>query len=252
MHANFYICKKPLMLSDEQQLAKLRGAIKALPAPPSLIVIDTLAQTFDGDENASSVVSAYLRLINSELREPFGATVIVVHHTGHNDDKRPRGSSAFTANLDFVLKAVRPSEDAMQTKLTITKMKDGERLSDLHFSLTKEHLGFDEDGDAIASLVATHEPAPRAGRMVQLSDAEWRKVQDEVARKPWRKDYQTKAEWVGNAFASALNIDIADKKRIEALIDQALAEGILATEEKKVGRPGRPVKFVIVGEWIEP
>ena len=251
MHANFYICKKPLMLSDEQQLAKLRGAIKALPAPPSLIVIDTLAQTFDGDENASSVVSAYLRQINSELREPFGATVVVVHHTGHNDEKRPRGSSAFTANLDFVLKAVRPSEDAMQSKLTVTKMRDGERLNDLHFAVTKEHLGFDEDGDAISSLVATHEPAPRAGRMVQLSDAEWRKVQDVVSRGVWRASSQA-ADYVGHAFEKALGIAAMQKAQIFALYDQGIADGLLKVERRPVAPGGRQVPFVIVGDWIEP
>ena len=163
MPGQFYICKKPLVLSDEQQIAKLRGAIEGLPAPPSLIVIDTLTQTFSGDENASSDVSAYLRLINSELREPFGATVIIVHHTGHNDGERPRGSSAIMANLDFVLGAFKPSKDAMQAKLTVTKMKDGERLNDLHFALTKEHLGFDED-QANALIIADGRLTGEVGR----------------------------------------------------------------------------------------
>ena len=252
MPGQFYICKKPLVLSDEQQIAKLRGAIEGLPAPPSLIVIDTLTQTFNGDENASSDVSAYLRLINSELREPFGATVIIVHHTGYSDAKRPRGSSAIMANLDFVLGAFKPSKDAMQAKLTVTKMKDGERLNDLHFALAKEHLGFDEDGDAITSLVATYEAAPASGGKVQFSDADWRKVQDMVARKPWRKDHQTKAAWVGHVFAVALNLNVVgEKKQIKTLIDQAIAEGILAIEEKKAGRSRDPVKFVIVGDWVE-
>ena len=140
----------------------------------------------------------------------------------------------------------------MQSKLTVTKMKDGERLNDLHFSLTKEHLGFDEDGDAISSLVATYEAATLPGKVVQLSDADWRRVQDAVSRGHWRKDHQTKDAWVGNAFAGALNMDLADKLQINALIEQAIAEGVLAIEEKKVGRRRNTVKFVIVGHWIEP
>ncbi len=250
MPRNVYVCTTPLILSADDDIKRLRGAIKALPAPPSLIVIDTLAQTFDGDENASSDVSAYLRQINSELREPFGATVIVVHHTGHNDGKRPRGSSAITANLDFVLKAVRPSEDVMQSKLTVTKMKDGERLNDLHFSLTKEHLGFDEDGDAITSLVATHDPAPRAGRIVKLSDADWRKVQDVVSRGVWRASSQA-ADYVGHAFEKALGIAATQKAQISALVDQGVADGLLKVERRPVAPGGRQVPFVIVGDWIE-
>ena len=249
MPGNVYICRKPLVLSDERQIAVLRASIETLQAPPSLIVIDTLTQTFDGDESASSDVSAYLRLVNAELREPFGATVIIVHHTGHNDGKRPRGSSAIMANLDFVIGAFRPSEDAMQVKLTVTKMKDGERLNDLHFALTQEHLGFDDDGDAITSLVATHEAAPPAvvGR---VSDGDWRRVQEVVARKPWRLDPQTKDEWVGHAFVEALGINISRKRQITALIKQAIDEGILRIYEKpKSGR--NPLKFVIVGDPIE-
>ena len=251
MPGNVYICRKPLVLSDERQIAVLRASIEDLQAPPSLIVIDTLTQTFDGDESASSDVSAYLRLVNAELREPFGATVIIVHHTGHNDGKRPRGSSAIMANLDFVIGAFRPSEDAMQTKLTVSKMRDGERLNDLHFAVTKEHLGFDEDGDAISSLVATHEPAPRAGRMVQLSDAEWRKVQDVVSRGVWRASSQV-ADYVGHAFEKALGIAAMQKAQISALYDQGIADGLLKVERRPVAPGGRQVPFVIVGEWIEP
>ena len=251
MPGQFYICKKPLVLSDEQQIAKLRGAIEGLPAPPSLIVIDTLTQTFNGDENASSDVSAYLRLINSELREPFGATVIIVHHTGYSDAKRPRGSSAIMANLDFVLQAVRPSEDAMQAKLTVTKMKDGERLNDLHFALAKEHLGFDEDGDAITSLVATYQAAPASGGKVQFSDAEWRKVQHVVSRGVWRASSQV-ADWVGHALAKALGIDAADKQLISTHLAQALTDGLLKIERRRAAPGGRQVPFVIVGDWIEP
>ena len=247
---NVYVCTTPLTLSANDDIKRLRCEMEALQPPPSLIVIDTLSQTFEGDESASSDVSAYIRSINTELRDPFGATIIIVHHTGHNDGKRPRGSSAITANLDFVLGAFKPSEEAMQTRLSVTKMRDGERRDDLHFTLTKEHLGFDEDGDAITSLVANHEPAPPSGGMVQLSDAEWRRVQDVVSRKDWRKDAQTGADWVGHAFAEALNMNIAEKKQINALINQAIAKGILALDERPQ-RGGKNVKFVIVGDWIE-
>ena len=136
----------------------LKREIAGLDEIPSIIIIDTLSQTFNGDENSASDVGAYLRLINSEIRAGFNATVIVIHHTGHNATERPRGSSALTANLDFVLGVFKPDPEMMQAKLIVTKMKDGDRLEDMYFDLSRLVLGVDQDGDEVSSLIAEHNP----------------------------------------------------------------------------------------------
>ena len=155
---NLRICTTPLLLSAEDEVAMLKREIAGLDEIPSVIIIDTLSQTFNGDENSASDVGAYLRLINSEIRAGFNATVIVVHHTGHNAIERPRGSSALTANLDFVLGVFKPDPEMMQAKLIVTKMKDGDRLEDMYFDLSRLVLGVDQDGDEVSSLIAEHNP----------------------------------------------------------------------------------------------
>lgn len=137
------------------QAHELREAIDALKIRPSDIVVDTMSQTYSGEENSSTDVSAYLRTLGIELRDPFGATVLVIHHTGHVATERPRGSSAIIANTDFLYGVYR-DEKEMLTTLECVKQKDGDRWQPVSFGLHNQSLGLDSDGDEISSLVARH------------------------------------------------------------------------------------------------
>ena len=156
---NFHICTVPLLLSAKDEVAALRASIIALPEIPKLIVIDTLSQTFSGDENSSSDIASYLRMINSEIREPFGATVLVIHHSGHSASERPRGSSAITANVDFLLGCFRSNPEALNARLEVTKQKDGDKVKGLYFDLERRIIGRDEENEEISSLVAVYHDA---------------------------------------------------------------------------------------------
>jgi len=152
----FQYCRVPLLMSDPSEVASLRAAITALPIEPCLVVVDTLSQTYNGDENSASDVASYLRLINSEIRATFKCSVLVVHHTGHSAAERPRGSSALTSNLDYLLGAYRPEGGRMEARLGVHKMKDGEKLDDHYFEMKRLVMGRDEDGDEVSSLVADY------------------------------------------------------------------------------------------------
>lgn len=66
---------------------------------PDLIVIDTLASTFVGDENNVADMTAYL---NSTLNWRLEGTAILLVHHSNRADTGPRGSSAFKAGLDVL------------------------------------------------------------------------------------------------------------------------------------------------------
>ncbi len=142
-----------LLLGQAEALAQ---AIRLRGIEPSDIVVDTLSQTFDGNENAADEISGYLRSLRTHLAEPFGCTVTVIHHSGHSATERPRGSSAIQANVDFLFGVFRQGDDSMVATLECHKIKDGERFKPVDFTLSTEQLGTDEDGDPITSLVATH------------------------------------------------------------------------------------------------
>ena len=151
---NFHICRIPLLLTAKEEIGALRKSIAALQEIPILVIVDTLAMTFSGDENSSSDIGTYLRMINTEIKSAFNCTVIVVHHTGHNATERPRGSSAITANVDGLLGCYRSSPEGMNARLDVMKQKDGDAVKGMYFDLNRHKLGDDEDGDEISSLVA--------------------------------------------------------------------------------------------------
>jgi hypothetical protein len=209
---NFHVCVTPLLLAEEDQVSALREAIATLPLRPSLVVVDTLSQTFSGDENSSTDIANYLRLLNTHLRAAFGATVIVVHHTGHMASERPRGSSAITANLDFLLGCFRPNAESLAAQVEVIKQKDGDKLPAQYFELHREVLEKDEDGEEISSLTAAwhdavaacKESALRLNQYEQafldavkpgdtVSEIEWRKILNEMVdnaatrRSAWKR-----------------------------------------------------------------
>lgn len=130
-------------------------AAQAVGACPSLVVVDTLSQTYSGEENSANEMAAYLREIGLRFRALWQCSVMLVHHSGHQATERPRGSSAIRANLDFLLSVYRDEKEMLATVGCI-KQKDGDLFPDATFQLSIAQLGMDDDNDAITSLVARH------------------------------------------------------------------------------------------------
>lgn len=145
-------------------------AAQANGVTPALTIVDTLSQTFAGEENAAGEVAAYFRELGTRFRELWACAVLIVHHSGHTATERPRGSSAMRANVDFLL-GVHRDEKEMLATLSCGKQKDGEAFKDASFSLSTVTLGNDEDGDAITSLVARHLSGAEAVREAMAIEA---------------------------------------------------------------------------------
>ena len=133
--------------------ARVQEAVAALGIKPDLVVVDTLSQTFGGEENSAAEVSNYLRELGLWFRTSWQASVLIVHHIGHLATERPRGSSALRANVDFMCGVYRDEKEMLAT-LESVKSKDGELFPTTSFSLRIVELARDEDGDPITSLVA--------------------------------------------------------------------------------------------------
>lgn len=89
---------------------------------PALVIIDTVARALVGDENSSTDMGLLVECADW-IRSRFpGCTVLLVHHTGHSDKGRARGSSAFYAALDseVLMKPLQSGEVQMHA----TKCKD--------------------------------------------------------------------------------------------------------------------------------
>lgn len=130
-------------------------AAQAAGVSPSMVVVDTLSQTYSGEENSANEMAAYLREIGLRFRQLWQCAVLLIHHSGHQATERPRGSSAIRANLDFMFGVFRDEKEMLAT-VTSEKQKDGELFQDATFALSPHELGRDGDGDPITSLVARH------------------------------------------------------------------------------------------------
>jgi hypothetical protein len=131
------------------EAAQIRGL------SPALVVVDTLSQTYAGEENSANEMAAYFRELGNRFRALWQCAVLLLHHTGHQATERPRGSSAIRANLDFMLGVFRDEKEMLAT-LTCAKQKDGDVFADTMFSLSVQELGRDPDGEVLTSLVARH------------------------------------------------------------------------------------------------
>lgn len=129
--------------------------VQAHAMNPSLIIIDTLSQTFGGEENSANEIAAYMRELGRRFRDLWQCAVLVIHHSGHTATERPRGSSSIQANTDYLYGVFRDEKEMLAT-MSCSHRKGGASFDDVTFQLRKHVLGSDEDGDEISSLVARH------------------------------------------------------------------------------------------------
>lgn len=122
----------PVHVDSEQMELLLKRINDEIEERPSLIIIDTLARCFDGDENTQLDMGRFIGGIDT-IRHTFGTTVLVVHHTRLDGD-RERGNTAFRGAADTMI--AQTSEDGNpEIVLECRKQKDAEHFTDLRLQL---------------------------------------------------------------------------------------------------------------------
>lgn len=153
-HANEFSVPMDLMpdviadapdLKDPAHAAQIAAAI----GEAALVVIDTLAASFTGNENSGEDIGLVLRHCKF-IHEKTGAMVWLVHHSGKDETKGARGWSGLRAAADVEMEV---SQRGDVRTLSLTKLKDGDSDKKWGFTLKAVMLGTDEDGDAISSCV---------------------------------------------------------------------------------------------------
>ncbi|HGD7385771.1 TPA: helicase RepA family protein [Escherichia coli] len=191
---NLYLVNRPVFpvrREEMQEMIKAARDVKSKTGQPvRLIVIDTLARCFGGnDENDARDMGAFIEGCDVIKRET-GATLLVVHHSGKDDTKGARGSSAFRAALDAEFN-VRREGDGGAIILTCTKMKDAEEPKQAAFDLRPIELFTDRDGELISSLVVqdlpreAREPDPELADIKHLTGnhaALWQSIRSRKAK----------------------------------------------------------------------
>lgn len=121
---------------------------KKMTHHPQLIVVDTLARNFAGDENQAKDVGAFVEGCD-DLRRQLDAAVLVVHHMGVSTG-RERGTAALRNATFAMFKTSSPAYNDRgggSVKLECDRMKDAPMPKEVRVYFDTVALDADEHGD---------------------------------------------------------------------------------------------------------
>ena len=142
----------------QRWVREIQSVAEAWPDdPPALIVLDTQIRNFGpGDENATEDMSRFVAEVD-ELGRQTGALVLLIHHSGHAEKGRGRGSSVLDGALDAILEIARP-EEGRRVFITTRKAKDWEPAERIEGRLHSQQVGVDEEGDPLTAVTYLQTP----------------------------------------------------------------------------------------------
>lgn len=119
-----WLIEPMIVQPDSGDVDRLMERVFEAAHEPTLIVIDTLARCFDGDENQQEDMGRFVAGVD-RLRHELKTTVLVVHHTRLDGD-RERGNTSLRGAADTMLSLRRPKKKGTIIKLEVDKQKDAE------------------------------------------------------------------------------------------------------------------------------
>ena len=177
--APVFLSLMPAGLCDQDQVGFVIEGIRAvadLAGAPVLIVLDTVARNFGpGDENSTKDMTGFIAGVD-KIREKFRSCVLLVHHSGHADKSRGRGSMALKGALDT---EYRLEKDEMGViRVTNTKMKDHVPPEPMAFRLNTVELPFADDRgrQAVSAILDSIEYQPPVKRGPAKRVGKWQAV----------------------------------------------------------------------------
>lgn len=202
---NFVILGRAFSLPENASavIASLR------PFAPDVVVADTLNAFFGaGSENDTEAMTNFVGSIR-RIRDELGTSVWVIHHTGHGDQSRERGSIVLRASADVLAQVARDSNGSGDIAFQVIAARDLETMdSPLALRLRRVETAWrDETGAPLSSCVveASETPVALPGRGARpLGDAQAQILQivQELAARPGgdliaRCDVTTRAKELG-------------------------------------------------------
>ena len=161
---NFSILPRPCLIDQPGELDSLIEALRVLPAPPvGFIIIDTLARSMTGDENSTSDMGAVVNACAKLSEETNHAQIALVHHTGKDEARGPRGAVALTGATDVLINVQKPYDRT--AIIHCERQKDDEPPADMAFNMAIQGTGhLNEDGEELSSLVPVFDPFTLAAK----------------------------------------------------------------------------------------
>jgi phage/plasmid primase-like uncharacterized protein/adenosyl cobinamide kinase/adenosyl cobinamide phosphate guanylyltransferase len=239
-HLAMWLSKDGCDLNTPSGYAKVVDHLRALPKKPDVIVVDTLHRFLSGDENSAEDTKTMLDACGALIQE-FGATVILVHHTGVSEEAqhRARGSSAWRGALDIEVSVV-PSKGDEPMQIIQRKSKDAELAQTVHVELQQVTIPgwYDEDQQPVTSAVIVQSQA-RAPETKKDSRIDGH-----------RKTFEG-AWWASGAEERSGAPYLSRSAMMDYLIGKMGLSDASAKQYIKPSMPGKPIADLLAAEIIE-
>lgn len=145
------------MHTESEYLAFLLQRFDEIQGLPKLVILDTLARNFVGDENETEDMSAFVAAVD-KLRFICDCTVIAIHHTNVSEG-RERGNGALRAASDTMIRmapgilGARAGANDKRFTLTCEKQKEAIDFAPGLGQIVSVETGRRPDGRVITSGV---------------------------------------------------------------------------------------------------
>jgi DNA-binding transcriptional ArsR family regulator len=157
----------PVNFLESGEVQAALDAIEAKAGRPTLVIVDTLARCFVGDENSTKDMGEFIQGIDT-IKRKTEATVLVVHHTGKDSSREARGSSALLAAADTMIKA--SDGDMGLVFIKCKKQKDAEPFSEILLNRRTIDLGEGQSSCVMeASILGQTQKAPKENSKAKIT-----------------------------------------------------------------------------------
>ncbi len=232
--------------NNAEDVEGLAETLKDFAPTGALIIIDTLARATPGtDENSSRDMGLVIQAADRLARTTKGF-VLLVHHSGKDDSKGMRGSSAILGAVDTLYK-VTGSREAPRS-FSVEKNKEGRDGERFHFKLEEQVIGFDpiyQADRASLSVTQCSEATaqekgigPNMAKLLEAITQALKTADTNVYYAPPGTPALTAAE----ARKAGVSVGI-DRKRFPEAIEALLRRGTLKTGGPVAASNGRPLKL---------
>lgn len=225
-----FVAERRLDLNSHDGIELIRQDCLRLGIRPKLFVLDTYSKLSGGlDENSNTEVKAFIGRLANGLQRPdtgFGATVLLVAHTGHTETGRPRGASALGADTDAEYVVQRTPDGGVQ--VSRERFKSSPELPPLSFKPSSVNLGRqDAEGREITSLVMVPSEGRPQGVSVRLNGTVQKMVYDFVRQKAGGVDDDEIIRHVSGLLTVRAGERDRRPYRVAKSIDSLVATGVL-------------------------
>jgi hypothetical protein len=234
-----YVVEKRLNLSTHEGIESIRRDCVRLSIRPKLFVLDTFSKLSGGlEENDNTAVKQFIGLLDNGLKRAFGATVLLVAHTGHSAVTRARGASALAADTDAEYIVSRGGDG----NITVTRerFKSSPELPPLYYGPRVVELGRkDAKGKAVTSLALVAAEPPEAPKGKRITTGAQKVILDLVEKMQVHGRSVANADIIEAFMKVTPKPDGRDTRRRQAsrTITQLAQNGWLFTDgEERVSR----------------